>query len=99
MTKYKFKIDTPWGKKGEFYTVNHIWNASLKKWEKPNIIYDFPELFEEIQEKTNHEKWHDILCEKLKTLNPDVLFAVAVVLNDLGYNADAAYAEMFGGEK
>lgn len=53
MTKYKFKIDTPWGKKGDELTVVQ---GSLGQWFKPNNPQDYPELFEEVKEKTNEEK-------------------------------------------
>lgn len=56
--KYKFKIDTPWGKKGDELTVVQ---GSLGQWFKPNNPQDFPELFEEIIEKTNADKWREIL--------------------------------------
>ena len=96
MTKYKFKIDTPWGKKGGILLSTAFLLDGRLTSLKPEY---YPEIFEPIPEKTNKDKWNDILCEKLRIVNPDALFAVAVVLNDLGYNADKAYDAVFGGEK
>jgi len=107
MTKYKFKIDTPWGKKGDELKNNNIdmgvamgfWGIQSFKVLDPS---SYPELFEEIIEtfeeiiKENEKKWIEIIYNLAKKdfLNRETLLKLLKLLN-----ADAEYNEICGGKK
>lgn len=68
MTKWKFRIDTPWGKKGEdAQTLIH--HSGGKKY----IIdfSDYPQIFEPIEEKSDEEYLGFYLFERSGPLSGD----------------------------
>lgn len=91
MTKYKFKIDTPWGKKGE---EANCYVAGFR-----NCYEKYPVIFEPIIEKTNQKKWQVVFKRHLVLCDSQEIFLISNFLDKLGYNADAAYNEICGDKK
>ena len=76
MKKFRAKIDTPWCKKGEIY-VAHTYAFDRKTFSPKDIPFgyecvdhpeDYPDLFEPVEEKSNYEKWSEILRPYIKKI-------------------------------
>lgn len=93
--KYKFKIDTPWGKKGEELNRGLVFDGRILGYDPRS----YPELFEEVKEKTNVEKWETILGHIAAMGTVSDIDKCAILFNSLGLNADAAYNELCGDKK
>lgn len=108
MTKYKFKVATTWGKKGDELKDNNIdimgfWGIQRLKVAPSS----YPDLFEEIIEKTNEEKIFKVIKNEyfkfisIPRYSPHIYSdyieffkKLPEILDRLGFNADAAYNEI-----
>mgnify|MGYP001591576147 CR=1 FL=1 len=63
MTRYKFRIDTPWGKKGEI-AMHPTYSFGESNEYAPVSMEHFPDLFEIIPEPDPVEKVANFLAEK-----------------------------------
>lgn len=91
--KYRCKINTPWTFKGQIFTMSISETIIVA-----NGIFDprgFPDLFEEVEEMSNEEKWAMIFERFL--LHPSK--RAGFFLDYLGYNADKAYEYIVEGKK
>lgn len=90
--QYRVKIDTPWCAIGDIYSEDgHIRSGRLGSLSPINDKpVNYPAIFECIPEKTNIEKWEEVLFEYL---NADAILitSLAKVLSDFDYNADKIY--------
>lgn len=66
--KFRAKFNTPWCKKGQIYAGEFCFEDRSNMSLRFGNPQDYPDLFEPVEEKSNYEKWSEILRPYIKKI-------------------------------
>ncbi len=85
MKKYRFKIDTPWGKKGDEIPrdPDGMCSRFCTHIARDSEYELFPEIFEPIEEKTPEQKIIKWMCNNVLSINGSPRFISEIAAREL----------------